>query len=170
MKTALLSIGSNKGKRLDNIRRSVQLLIRLKSIKVESISSIYRSDPVDDADQPFFYNIAVSLKTRLSPHELFQYMVHIEKVIGKEKEREKGPRRIDLDVLFYDDVVLKDDILTIPHPSIEKRLFVLKPLMEIAPFTKHPVLRKSVRDLYFNMKTDKQVKYRMPFPCLTKRK
>ena len=114
--------------------------------------------------QPFFYNAAAVFDTDLSAEAFFSVMNDTEREIGKEKERPKGPRRIDLDLLFFNSCIFESPDLTVPHPSLAQRLFVLKPMMEVLPFYTHPVLKKSIRELYFDLKTDKEVKYKMPFP------
>jgi 2-amino-4-hydroxy-6-hydroxymethyldihydropteridine diphosphokinase len=163
--TAVISLGSNKGDRAKNLREALSRLLSETAITLSGISSIYRTEPVDDEEQPFFYNATACLKTRFGAREFFNKLFATEAFIGKEKERMKGPRRIDLDFLFFNNEVLQEKNLIVPHPSIEKRLFVLKPLMEICPFYVHPVLRRAVRELYFELKTEKKAVPVMAFPC-----
>ena len=162
MSKVAVSLGSNKGNRYKNLWTSLDLLVS-ENFDSFKISSIYKTDPVDDEDQPYFYNAVISFETSLSPFDLLSILKQVEVRIGKEKERAKGPRRIDIDILFYDNITFKNENLIIPHPSIQKRLFVLKPLMEIMPFYIHPSLKKSIRELYFEVEDNKTVKYEKPF-------
>ena len=161
---AVISLGSNKGNKAKNLSLALQILCGHEKVSLISVSSIYRTAPVEDIHQPFFYNAVAAFDTDLSAEVFFSVMNDTEREIGKEKERPKGPRRIDLDLLFFNSCVFESPGLTIPHPSLPQRLFVLKPLMEVLPFYKHPVLKKSIRELYFDLETDKEVKYKMPFP------
>lgn len=162
--TAVISLGSNKGNRGKNLSAALFHLLSDTGIVLSEISSVYRTEPVDDEEQPFFYNAAACLKTRFDAQKFFNKLFAAEAFIGKEKEGQKGPRRIDLDLLFFNNAVLQSKNLTLPHPSIEKRLFVLRPLMEICPFYIHPVLKRSIRDLYFEIRSDKTATPIMPFP------
>ncbi len=154
---SILSIGSNKGDSLRNIKESLYLLLDGEKCVKESISSIYRTDPVDEENQPEFFNIALSCFTCLSAEEFLAFIKSVETKIGKEKEGEKGARKIDIDIIFYGNDIIKKKNLIIPHKEAHKRLFVIKPLMEIKPFYVHPELNKSVRDIYFYLKTEKKV-------------
>ena len=151
----VLSIGANKG----NVFSSAEICVNKLKEKIFDLksSSYYYSEPVEDANQDIFLNFAVSGKTDFSLDEFFLFIKNVEEYIGKEKERPKGPRKIDIDIIFFNDLVLKRDDLQIPHKKAHKRLFVLKPIMEIEPYYCHPELKKTVRDLYFELQTDKKV-------------
>ena len=170
MNNAVISLGANKGKSIYNLKKSLSLLDANPYTHLSAVSSIYKTAPVYDEDQSSFYNAAASFSTSLSEEEFFALMQDVEQRIGKEKEREKGPRRIDLDLLFFNNEVIKKNHFTVPHPSISERLFVLKPLMEIIPFYIHPVHKKSIRDLYFQCESDKMVEYKMSFNIKKKKK
>lgn len=142
---AYLSLGSNVGNRQQNLRSAIGQLSRLG--KVIAVSSFYETEPVEFTDQPWFLNCAVSLETPLQPAQLMNDLLGIEREMGRERGRHKGPRLIDLDILLFGDAVLKTPELTIPHPAMAERRFVLQPLAEIAPELRHPDLNKTVREL-----------------------
>jgi len=115
--------------------------------QVKQVSSLYETEPVEFTEQPWFLNCAVELQTELSPRELLNSMLAIEHAMGRERVQPKGPRLIDLDILLFGDSVVNEKSLTIPHPAMHERKFVLEPLAEIAPQAVHPVLKQRVRDL-----------------------
>jgi 2-amino-4-hydroxy-6-hydroxymethyldihydropteridine diphosphokinase len=142
---AYLSLGSNLGNREQNLREAIR---RLKSVgTVRSVSSIYETEPVEFAEQPMFLNCAAALETSASPDQLMVQLLEIEKAMGRRRIQKKGPRIIDLDILLVGDQVVSTPEVTIPHPAMHQRRFVLEPLAEIAPETKHPTLKKTARDL-----------------------
>ncbi len=116
-------------------------------VRVVAVSSLYESDPVGPQDQPKFTNAVFKAETELSPFELLDYLKTIENKIGRKKTRRWGPRVIDLDIIFYGDLVISTDSLVIPHPRAHERRFVLEPLLEIEPDARHPVKNKTVRDI-----------------------
>jgi GTP cyclohydrolase-4 len=140
-----LGLGSNLGDRQSNILQALQRL--REKIAIESISSCYETEPVGYLDQPRFLNIVCSGTTSLSPRELFQFIKGIEKKMGRRPTVRYGPRPIDIDILFYDDLVLDEPELVIPHPRLAERAFVLAPLAEIAPDKVHPVLNLTSKEL-----------------------
>ena len=115
--------------------------------RIAAASSLYETEPVEYTEQPWFLNCAVLLETTLSPQELMSAILNIEEQMGRRRLVKKGPRSIDIDILLFGAVVLKSDALTIPHPEMHRRRFVLEPLAEIAPEVVHPVLHKSIREL-----------------------
>ena len=146
MHTAYIGIGSNLGSKEENCRNAVKLLIE-NGIKVTSLSSGIRTEPWGVTDQPEFVNMAIRIETVLEPEDLLKLLKKIERDMGRRTTMRWGPRLIDLDILFYDELVLKTPVLEIPHPGITERYFVLKPLAEIAPGLVHPVVKKTIREL-----------------------
>ncbi|MDR3717183.1 MAG: 2-amino-4-hydroxy-6-hydroxymethyldihydropteridine diphosphokinase [Bryobacteraceae bacterium] len=110
------------------------------AIKLLAVSSLYRTEPVGYLDQDWFLNAVARIETRLSPREFLTRLLAIERDLGRVRTVRNGPRTIDLDILLWGDLVLREDDLVIPHPRLQERLFVLEPLAEIAPGVCHPVL------------------------------
>jgi len=146
MKTvAYLSLGSNIGDREANLRAAIARLNEFGD--VTAVSGLYETEPVEVVDQPWFINCAVALATDLSAEELLAGVLTIERSMGRERTRPKGPRNIDIDILLFGDAVVDSPALTIPHPGLATRQFVLAPLSEIAPEAVHPITLKSVRQM-----------------------
>jgi 2-amino-4-hydroxy-6-hydroxymethyldihydropteridine diphosphokinase len=143
---AYIGIGSNLGNRQENCLRAVELLEE-KGIIVKKRSSMHETEPRGVKDQPRFINMAREIETDLESKELLRILKIVEKELGRKESFKWGPRSIDLDILLFDDLVLKEDDLEIPHPLMHERDFVLKPLCEIAPDIIHPVLKKKIREL-----------------------
>lgn len=141
---AYLSIGSNMGDKEKNLNDAVERISSLKEVKVERVSGFIVTEPWGYTDQEEFLNGAVKIKTTFSPKELVRALLHIESEMKRERIIKWGPRIIDLDVVFYDDLISDDEEIILPHPRMEEREFVLKPLSELCPYKIHPVLRKSV--------------------------
>lgn len=148
MATAYIGIGSNLGNREENCFRAIEFLIE-RGVKVTNRSSLYKTAPWGIKDQPEFINMAIEVETEVSPGELLRILKEIEVRLGRNKGKRWGPRVIDLDILFYDTLILKTPDLEIPHPGVSDRTFILKPLSEIAPDKIHPVLKTTVKDLFF---------------------
>jgi 2-amino-4-hydroxy-6-hydroxymethyldihydropteridine diphosphokinase len=146
MKIAYLGLGSNLGDRQANLADAVKLLPN-ERLKVKRTSSIWETEPRDILDQPWFLNQVVEIETDLFPRQLFQHLQRIEREMGRIKRMPKGPRLIDLDILLYGSAVVKTRDLEIPHPRMTERRFVLAPLAELAPDLRHPMLRKTMREL-----------------------
>lgn len=127
-----LGLGSNLGDREGNIAAAVARLAGWPGVTVERVSSIYETAPVGYTDQPDFLNAVIAVRTTLTPHELLAACLAVERELGRERKVRWGPRTVDIDVLFYEDVVLDADGLTLPHPRFHERCFVLVPLAEIA--------------------------------------
>lgn len=142
---ASLSLGSNLGDRAEQLHEAIA---RLGSLgRVIAASSFYETEPVDVTDQAWFLNCAVILETALTPAKLLVEILRIEEEMGRTRIQPKGPRTIDIDILIFGDVIVDSHELTIPHPAMHHRRFALEPLAEIAPEARHPVLKKTVREL-----------------------
>ena len=148
---AAIALGSNLdsalGGREANLREAVRRVEALGEVR--AVSSFYDTEPVGYVDQPRFLNGALLLDTDLSPETLMRELLAVEHAMGRDRTSAvpKGPRVIDLDLLLYEDVVIETDELTLPHPAMHEREFVLRPLAEIAPEMRHPVLRLAVREM-----------------------
>lgn len=149
-----LGLGSNVGDREEYIEQAVFLIGRIKGVTILKRSSNFETEAEGKGDQPPFLNGVVEVKTNLAPHKLLDELQVIENALGREREIEWGPRTIDIDILLYDDLVVSDDRLQIPHPLLHERLFVLQPLKEIAPRLIHPMLEKTVAMLYDERKAE----------------
>jgi 2-amino-4-hydroxy-6-hydroxymethyldihydropteridine diphosphokinase len=144
-KTAYLSLGSNLEDREQNLRRALESLHSLG--QVTAVSSLYETEPVEFAAQPWFLNCAAALETEKLPRQLLAGILQIEHSMGRRRTQPKGPRLIDIDILLFGHSVIETGALTIPHPALHERKFVLEPLMEIAPEVRHPVFKRTVRQL-----------------------
>jgi 2-amino-4-hydroxy-6-hydroxymethyldihydropteridine diphosphokinase len=143
--TAYLSLGSNLGDREGHLRDAIA---RLESQgHVVAVSSLYETEPVDFINQPWFLNCAVAIETSKTPEELIAAILETEVTMGRQRGQKKGPRSIDIDILLVGDKVVEAEELNVPHPAMSERRFVLEPLAEIAPEARHPVLKKTIREL-----------------------
>jgi len=140
-----LSLGSNLGEREANLANAIECLRQLG--KVVAVSSFYETEPQEFKDQPWFLNCAVALKTELMPKQFLSRVLKIEWAMGRRRTQPKGPRTIDIDILLFGTSVIHTAQLDVPHPAMHQRRFVLEPLTEIAPDTRHPVLKRTVREL-----------------------
>ena len=140
-----LSLGSNVGDREANLRDAQK---RLGAVgRVTAVSSFYETEPVEFTQQPWFLNCAVALETAQTPQQLMTSILNIEETMGRRRVQKKGPRTIDIDILLFGDAVLDSPQVTIPHPAMHKRRFVLEPLAEIAPGVRHRVFDKTILEL-----------------------
>ena len=140
-----LALGSNLGNRLENLNEAIAALSPQMTVKAKS--HVYETPPWGYEDQPLFLNQALKAQTYLAPEPLIKHIKRLEVALGRKESFRNGPRLIDIDLLFYDDLVLNTPTLTIPHPRLHERGFVLLPLMDIAPDLVHPVTQKTVRDM-----------------------
>jgi len=148
---AYVALGSNLGERRAQLEAAVQKLAELPRTKVVARSSVHETQavlpPGDETPQPAYLNAVVALDTALSPRELLDACLRLEKDMGRGHHDTWQPRTIDLDLLLYGDVVIDEPGLTVPHPRLHQRHFVLAPLAEVAPELKHPVLKRTVAAL-----------------------
>ncbi len=140
-----LALGTNLGDRLANLKEAIAALTPQMDVKAKS--QVYETPPWGYEDQPKFLNQVVRVKTYLEPEPLLKHLKRLEVALGRKESIPNGPRLIDIDILFYDDLVLYSPALTIPHPRLPERAFVLVPLMDLDPELVHPVNKKSVREM-----------------------
>ena len=146
--TAYIGLGSNLGDRRAYLDRALAELGRRPGVEMTRISSVYETAPVGGpAGQGPYLNASAELRTELTPEALLDVLLEVERGLGRVRAERDGPRTIDLDLLLYGDVVRQDPRLTLPHPRLHQRLFVLQPLAEIAPGLVHPLLRRTIADL-----------------------
>lgn len=155
--TIYLSAGTNLGDRESNLQEAIASLNRYRAV-VRKVSSIYETEPVGFRDQPWFLNIAIEAGTELTPLALLDCCQEIEQVHGRVRTFANAPRTIDLDILLYDDLVVSTSRLTLPHPRMAQRKFVLAPLAELAPNVVHPSLKQSIRALLDKCQDRSQVR------------
>lgn len=148
LNTTFLQTGTNLGDRLAHLKTAEQE-IALHIGNIVAISKIYETEAWGNNDLPAFYNQVIEVKTALFPEEVLAKIVLIEQKMGRIREQKWGNRTIDIDILVYENLVIQSEKLTIPHPEMQNRNFVLIPLMELAPDLEHPILKKTVEELYF---------------------
>ena len=145
---AYIGLGTNLADKKGNLTRAIDGLDRINGIKVIRHSEFYPTAPSGYTNQPCFLNAVVKIQTTLSLAQLFRKLKYLENKLGRKQQVIRwGPRVIDLDILFYDDAVIKSKGLVVPHPRLHERRFVLEPLNEIAPALMHPVFKKPIRKL-----------------------
>lgn len=146
-KLVYLSLGSNVGDRAANLRKAISRVSAIGA--VQAVSSFYETEPQEFAAQPWFLNCVLALETEKMPKQLLSCILQIEQDMGRRRQREqkKGPRNIDIDILLFGNSVVDTKDLTIPHPAMHERRFVLEPLAEIAPDARHPIFKRTIREL-----------------------
>jgi 2-amino-4-hydroxy-6-hydroxymethyldihydropteridine diphosphokinase len=163
MSQIYLSLGSNLDDRFANLQRAVAEL--QKHVGITAVSPVFATVPWGDTDQPAFLNICVAAVAQLSPRELLWQIKAIEREMGREPSRRWGPRLIDIDILFYDDLVIDEEDLTVPHPYLAQRAFVLAPLAVLIPDFPHPQTGLTVREMLDKIDTSGVERlFEMPFP------
>ena len=146
MKRVFLSLGSNLGDRSGNIRKALDELAS-EGIEVRRVSSLYRTEPVDYKQQPWFINCVAEVATELLPLQLLSAIQRVERSLGRRRSINKGPRKIDIDILLYENVVVRSATLNIPHASMAERRFVLVPLRELEADLRHPISERTVTEM-----------------------
>ncbi len=156
--TSILLTGSNVGDRLQNLRTAREILIGEGYCSLVSESSVYETGAWGNINQSAFLNQAIAVKTALQPLELLHVILNIEKQMGRERNEKWEPRLIDIDIIFYNDEVIKTEALVLPHPFVHERKFALVPLAEIIPDWVHPVFQKTVSTLLQEVNDPLEVK------------
>jgi 2-amino-4-hydroxy-6-hydroxymethyldihydropteridine diphosphokinase len=145
--TAYVSLGSNIDDRLENLKRAIRKIKESDKISIKKVSSVYETQPVGYENQRWFLNLVLEVQTSFDPFPLLEYLLAMEDQMGRKREEKWGPRNIDIDILLYDNRIVDSDRLTIPHPRMHERRFVLVPLAQIASQLLHPLLKKTVEEL-----------------------
>ena len=156
--TAYIGIGSNLGNPDKNCIEAIEKIATNGGIKILSKSSLYQTAPVGHTQQNWFVNSVIKIATELNPKNLLFALLNIESKMGRIRKEKWGPRLIDLDLLFYDNLILNQEGIILPHPEIQKRKFVLIPLDEIAENLTHPILKKTIKTLLQELSNDAEVK------------
>lgn len=165
--TAFIGFGSNVGDRIDFCDRAVTLLSLLPHSCVSGVSLLYETEPVWDGANPgdgWFLNGVVQLETEITPQSLLSVLREIERSLGRDEADRAGPRTIDLDLLFYGDRVIDEPGLTVPHPRLHQRRFVLMPLNELDPLLVHPTMERTVSRLLAESTDSSEVRLLFPQP------
>jgi len=155
-KLVYLSLGSNVGDRAANLQTAIERIGALGD--VISQSSFYETEPVEVTGHPWYLNCAIALRTQKMPKQLMKALLGIEQEMGRRRSQEKTPRKIDIDILLFGNSVIDSKELTVPHPEMHHRRFVLEPLSEIAPEVRHPVFKSTIRELREALPTGQAVK------------
>jgi 2-amino-4-hydroxy-6-hydroxymethyldihydropteridine diphosphokinase len=152
-----LSLGSNLGNRGKNLKQALSFLEN-ECVEIIQSSSVYETQPVDLPSQPWFYNQVVEIEIGIDPQDLLSLVKRIEQKMGRIPHVQKGPRIIDMDILLAEKMVIQTKELKIPHPSLDRRNFVLIPFSEMAPETVHPILNQTIQSILENSSDHSVVK------------
>jgi len=166
---AFIGIGCNVGNKIINIKSAIKQINKLPETSVEKISSIYETMPFGDVKQNNFFNAVIKIFTVLNLKELFTELKNIEQKLGRIKREKWGPREIDLDILLFNDLIISDEIITLPHKGLIYRDFVMIPLIEIEPDLIHPVFNKKIFTFVTELKT-KNIINKLSEPLFTEEK
>ncbi|WP_041283970.1 2-amino-4-hydroxy-6-hydroxymethyldihydropteridine diphosphokinase [Desulfobacca acetoxidans] len=158
---AYIGLGANLGDPADQLDEARRRLAQIDGIEITRVSSYYTTPPVGVLDQPWFVNAVVEIRTRLAPLALLDVLQEIENAMGRIRKERWGPRLVDLDLLLYNTMIIQSPRLVIPHPEMHRRGFVLLPLAEIAPQTRHPVLHKTAATLLAELEPQAKVAYKL---------
>lgn len=151
-----ISLGSNVGDRDANLRSAIDRLRALGELVL--VSSFYETEPVEFTAQPWFLNCVVKLNTEKMPKQLLAGILDVEQQMGRRRTQKKGPRTIDIDLLLFGNSIIETKGLTVPHPAMHERRFVLEPLVEIASDVRHPVFKRTIRELRDALPTGQAVR------------
>ena len=141
-----------------NLKMAVLKMEKSDSVTLLESSPVYETEPVGKDDQPWFLNSVALIETSLRPLSLLDFLLGMEKAMGRQRKDKWGPRNVDLDILLYNDLIIDSDRLTIPHPQMHKRRFVLLPLVRMNPDLLHPLLKKTVEELLVECEDSSLVK------------
>ncbi len=154
---AFIGIGSNVGDKVKNCRQAITEINQCKHNRLMAQSALYKTEPIGYTQQDWFINCVIEIETSLTAYELLHLLENIELSMGRKRSFKWGPRIIDLDIIFFDEETIQCEELTVPHPELEKRAFVLVPLCEIAGDYIHPVLKKSISQLMAQLKGEQGI-------------
>jgi 2-amino-4-hydroxy-6-hydroxymethyldihydropteridine diphosphokinase len=165
VKKVYLSLGSNLGDREQMLQEAVDLL-EASGLHIRRVSSVFETEPRDNPTQPWFLNLVIEAETALLPMQLLARVQKVERQLGRRRVAWRGPRTIDVDILLYERSVIETPQLTVPHPRMTERRFVLEPLAELASDFRHPVARRTVRELLSDVsgQTARRVEFRPAIP------
>ncbi|MGC9530134.1 MAG: 2-amino-4-hydroxy-6-hydroxymethyldihydropteridine diphosphokinase [Candidatus Bipolaricaulaceae bacterium] len=156
MAKAYLGLGANLPPERERLRSALARLGQC-GVHVERVSSLYRTEPWGRTDQPWFTNMVVEIRTELSPQALLDLCKQVERELGRQRGDRWGPREVDIDILLYDQLVVTGPDLTVPHPRMHQRRFVLAPLCELAPQVRHPLSGRTAAELLADLPDERRV-------------
>lgn len=157
---AYIGLGANVGDRESLIEAAIQALAQAPQVRLLRRAGLYETEPLGVKNQPWFLNTVAEIETTLRPHELLALCKQIERSLGRRPQERHGPREIDLDILLYDDMVLHEPDLTIPHAELHRRRFALAPLAELIPERSHPLIGRSISQLLNALQEPQEVIWR----------